>query len=458
MVVVGINSRNKTTPEINDAEKMENPKWTIKQKCVECFKGPRNFIKTLIMIICVAAVCQQISACVRKMIDIPVTTYTHFDFNKTLLYPSVTFCRDPPYKFGKMHDYDLYGHPFYVNAWENFNFANNSLDHLWEDITFNETDIFLAAGLDGLPKNIEISPTMGIAQGRCYTLIPKILSTETPSHRGYSVTLQHTQEDIDTTISRIPPGYHVYIHYTKEPFTEVTVYNGGLVDSLYVNVGETLKVKLKVDKYLMISDADNPCTTEVNYSTNACTTRYVWDLVGKAAGCSGPWMQSDLPRCSNYSSMKTLISTYLGLYQAHKCPECLRTCQTYLYNGYVADRQKQYTWDPHTSKLVNLRDYKADSSLQTQVFLYFNSMMVSVYEERYNYDGNMLLSDIGGSVGFLLGLSVIGLLDVCSKTWFIFVDPLMESKKKEEVDPSCDTADLKSKQECIEKWNLKTNN
>lgn len=44
----------------------------------------------------------QITACVQKLIEIPISTYTHFDFNKTLLYPSVTFCKEPPYKFGKM--------------------------------------------------------------------------------------------------------------------------------------------------------------------------------------------------------------------------------------------------------------------------------------------------------------------------------------------------------------------
>lgn len=60
---------------------------------------------------------------------------------------------------------------------------------------------------------------MGIAKGRCYTLIPKVFSDETGGHKGYSVTLQHTQEDIDTTGSVRPPGYDVYIHYTKEPFT-----------------------------------------------------------------------------------------------------------------------------------------------------------------------------------------------------------------------------------------------
>ncbi|GBP36654.1 Protein yellow [Eumeta japonica] len=43
-----------------------------------------------------------VTACVQKLMNKPITTHTHFDFNQTLLYPSVTFCREPPYKFDKM--------------------------------------------------------------------------------------------------------------------------------------------------------------------------------------------------------------------------------------------------------------------------------------------------------------------------------------------------------------------
>jgi hypothetical protein len=51
-------------------------------------------------------------------------------------------------------------------------------------------------------------------------------------------------------------------------FAEVSVYNGGLVDYLYSNVGETIDVKLKVDEYIMISDDDDPCISENGYSAN----------------------------------------------------------------------------------------------------------------------------------------------------------------------------------------------
>lgn len=68
----------------------------------------------------------------------------------------------------------------------------------------------------------------------------------------------------------INPNLHTILIYNLE----VTVYNGGMVDSLYVNVGETLTVKLKVDQYKMISSSDDPCINQVNYSANEVTCPY----------------------------------------------------------------------------------------------------------------------------------------------------------------------------------------
>ncbi|KAI8436485.1 hypothetical protein MSG28_010044 [Choristoneura fumiferana] len=51
-----------------------------------------------------------------------------------------------------------------------------------------------------------------------------------------------------------------------------------------------------------------------------CTTNYVSTLVGEAAGCSGPWMTSDLPRCDNYNDMRNLITTYIKAWSTMVLP------------------------------------------------------------------------------------------------------------------------------------------
>ncbi|XP_022838103.1 uncharacterized protein LOC111365136 [Spodoptera litura] len=433
-------------------EKVEDPRWKIREKCSDCIRGP-NLIKTLVVIGCVGVVLQQIIASIQKMIDIPITTYTHFDFNKTLDYPSITLCKDPPYNYDKMIDYQLYGHPSFQEEWQKFDFENNDLDEVWDNITFNANEIFVQYALDRFRHNVDLTPVMGFALGRCYTLSPKSDIKHMSQAIGYSITMRHTARDMETTVSIIPPGYHVYIHYTREPFTEVKVYNGGMVEYLYLNVGETLRVKVTVDEYKMISRSDDPCTNRLNYSANECTTRYIWKLATEEVGCSGPWIDSPLPRCSNHTSMTRLILKYRGIYESHNYSSCPRICRSLLYNGFVTDRQKYYFWDSN-NKLWSAT--KGAAALETHLYVNFNSMMVSVYEERYNYDWNLFVSDLGGSIGFLLGLSVIGLMQICGKTWRYFIKPLIKCDKKSTSVSitSAATADVKTiRQEYIDTWN-----
>lgn len=53
---------------------------------------------------------------------------------------------------------------------------------------------------------------------------------------------------------------------------EVEVYNGGLVQKLFVNVGETIEVKLTIDEYVKISGEGDTCSDEENYSANVVST------------------------------------------------------------------------------------------------------------------------------------------------------------------------------------------
>ncbi|CAK1554521.1 unnamed protein product [Leptosia nina] len=393
----------------------------IRQQCVDCFKGP-NLFKTIVVLVCITIVVYQVISCIQKLTNIPITTHSHFDFNKTIAYPSVTFCREPPYKTAKLEEYGLSSHPRFTSTWREFDFSKISLDDLWEEITYNQSDFFVQYGLDSNKDNVEVTSTLGFVYGRCFTLTPRRKDTQATKERGYSITLQHTRDDIKTTTSVTPPGYHVFVHYEKEPYTEVEVYNGGLVDYLYMNTGETLDVKLTVNEYAMISDDLTPCTNELNYSANYCTTKYVSDEVSKEANCSGPWMDSTLPRCDNYRSLRSLIAAYIDKYKNHQCDSCPRICRSLLYSAFVADRQKFYFWD---SKAKAWSYTATDANLQTQIYIHFNNMMVTVFEEKYNYDWNLFLSDLGGSVGFLLGLSVIGLIGILGNIWSNILRPLI---------------------------------
>jgi uncharacterized membrane protein len=84
---------------------------------------------------------------------------------------------------------------------------------------------------------------------------------------------------------------------------------------------------------------------------------------------------------------------------------------------------------------MNRKDYsnKHDKP-SSKVSVYFTSKMVTNLEERSNYDSSQFLADMGGSLGFLLGLSVIGFIIVLEKVLgYLFLDKMVASymQKKE---------------------------
>lgn len=62
--------------------------------------------------------------------------------------------------------------------------------------------------------------------------------------------------------------------------------------------------------------------------------------------------------------------------------------------------------------------------------------MVTNLEERSSYDSSQFLADMGGSLGFLLGLSVIGFIIVLEKILgYLFLDKMVERyRQKKDVE------------------------
>lgn len=74
----------------------------------------------------------------------------------------------------------------------------------------------------------------------------------------------------------------------------------------------------------------------------------------------------------------------------------------------------------------------------SKIKIYYTSKMVTNIEERAGYDFSQFVADMGGSLGFLLGLSVIGLIVVLEKILgYLFLNEFIEkykAKKQQKLD------------------------
>lgn len=51
----------------------------------------------------------------------------------------------------------------------------------------------------------------------------------------------------------------------------------------------------------------------------------------------------------------------------------------------------------------------------SQIYVFFSSRLVTLMEEKPAYDWSSFLAEMGGSLGFLLGLSVLGVISFFEK-------------------------------------------
>lgn len=91
------------------------------------------------------------------------------------------------------------------------------------------------------------------------------------------------------------------------------------------------------------------------------------------------------------------MSVRLTAYNHTQCG-CPEPCRTIVYSANVMSRTSQTNRVP-----------------RSQLYVYYSTKMVTVYQEKPGYDLNQFVADIGGSLGFLLGLSVLGLILMLEK-------------------------------------------
>lgn len=59
---------------------------------------PKRLVRLVVLSVCSIVVFFQLWECAMKLLHPPVSTHSHFDLNKTMYYPAVTFCREPGFK------------------------------------------------------------------------------------------------------------------------------------------------------------------------------------------------------------------------------------------------------------------------------------------------------------------------------------------------------------------------
>ncbi|KAL1398818.1 hypothetical protein pipiens_008661 [Culex pipiens pipiens] len=392
-------------------EKLKGKFWdTLHFLCYD----PKRLVRVIVLSICSVVVIFQLTECFHKLIHPPISTHSRFELNDSMQYPAITFCRNPPYKFDVMHRYNLTQHPKYASAFNKFDFNESTLEELFHEATYSKTDFFIQYGLNGLAENIEITSGMHLDMGQCFTMNPLVTTEHSWKAAGYSILLMHDTRNDEYFLGDDVPGWHVFIHDQSEGFAENRMQSSGRIEYLFVEVDEEVEVKLSTQHFYMLPSADNLCTTETDMSSTRCSELCHWHRVVDIVGCTGPWMPDiDVDQCDTANETQQLIKHYkLQADQDSVICGCFQPCSTTIYTAFVMNRKNFNITIP-----------------AGQIWLYYTSKMVTIVEEFHGYDLTQFVADLGGSLGFLLGLSVLGLIGLLEKiVELLFIRRLIAEK------------------------------
>ncbi|XP_055919178.1 degenerin unc-8 [Eupeodes corollae] len=385
-------------------------------------RDPKKLIRYIVLFICSIIVIVQLYECFSKLRNPPISTHSYFNLNDTIEMPAVTVCREPPYKENVLeelfNDKSCY-HPKYTQCWSSFPFEKIPLIDVFVNGTFEQKETFQLCGYNNEDTNVDITSSIHFNLGRCYTVRAKFPSKRVSKNSGYSMMLTHHVLKKESFKYEAEPGWHLFVHDAAEEFTEINMKASGRVEYVFAEIDEEIEIKLQSQHFSTVPTIDNACDSNEGYSDFRCGETCIWREVTNLAGCTGPWMPSvQKESCHNYDSMKNLTVSYQNKYNNEDNPncECVEPCHSKIFSTYIQNRKPFIQPKP-----------------TTQIWIYYTSKLITMIEDRPSYDTTQFIADMGGTLGFLLGLSVLGLIGILEHiTLLIFGGIIKKIQLKEE--------------------------
>ncbi|KAH8326035.1 hypothetical protein KR067_013185 [Drosophila pandora] len=358
------------------------------------FRDPAKLIRYGVLFACCIVVIVQLYECFAKLYNPPISTHSYYNLNDTIEMPAVTICREPAYREDVLTNLSggMCPHPKYATCWIDYPFGEIPLSEFFENSTYDMSDTFIYYGLNGHANNLETDSSMHFYMGRCTTLRPKEASKRVSKSVGYSILLEHSKSVTSTSdVDTGSVGWHVFIHEKKENFTEINMRGSGRVEYVFVNVNEEIEIKLQSQFFSNVQTRDEACSSE-----------------------------------EGYSDLNLFIFRVYESEDDYDC-NCIQPCQSRIYTTFIQSRK---TWNQPEARSL--------------IYIYYTTKLISMIEERPSYDTTQFIADVGGSLGFLLGLSVLGLIGILEHLTLFFCGGFIKKMQQKEKRKTANSEDGQS--------------
>ena len=418
------------------------------------------FVKVLRVLIWISTVTlctyfmfKQLADCLNKLSNPPIVTQTQIKNFDYMSYPAVTFC----YKNTKGQGYDdiilmeqfNFSSPYYWidfssgtyenYPWHTFPFGNISVAEVWELSTYNFVDLTHFGGkyatafeseseigprtksrvlvfmesLNQIParyQGVLVSSRFFHDHGQCYTVKPPAEGDKpVPGEQhGYQMYFLLIQGKPNRTQLIAPGGFDIFIHDEDHWWSENPLMNRG--ETLHVETGHMAGIQIQNTRYNTLSRPDAECNenrSRDDLSYSECIEKCRWRKITSDIPCLTPFMDTgeSLPMCENEDDFLESMDRYrqwTDRWTRESCvKECKPDCKIKIYRA----------------QLVKKVPLLVDSDTEVpehhcHLHIYYDSGFSEELNETWGYDMTLFIGDFGGSLGFLLGISILSIIEI----------------------------------------------
>jgi len=359
----------------------------------------RRVVWCFFMVVCITIATIQVQDRVRYYLSVPVAVNVRVTMKDSLRFPAFTVCNKNPFNISEFRRIRAKQIEVSGNANETSDkihlivgFEGMDAKQVW-DQTAHRSEYLIKECWFG--RNINCNQvgkwqTVYTYMGVCYSFLLDNHSVKTTGMFNHLYLKLHDPEKL---VYKDDPGWKILIHDRRDtPVIDVRTHGNTL------NRGWGKDIRIYIREFKTLNTWGRPCEEDGSYSQ--CISECFEAVAASKMTCRLPFMNiSWMNYCStpqSYRANEKIVDelVFYGRWSSSQC-HCQRRCE-----------QDIYVPSTETYQMT------ADEKNLSKIRLYYQDFTFDDIEESYDYGAVSLLCDIGGSLGFLLGVSVLTLFEI----------------------------------------------
>ncbi|XP_065347141.1 acid-sensing ion channel 1C-like isoform X1 [Cloeon dipterum] len=389
----------------------------------------RRVLWAVVLVICLSLMLAQCMDRVMRYIAEPVNVNVRITRSTSLEFPTVTVCHKSPYNITKALELLIKAKLLPKNATGKM----VKIPQLAGLNGMTSTDIWTDLALDAN----SFIPECWFGRGITCDAVGKWSLTFTTIGPCYTYQMENARTNLTNTFNNL----NVVFQDQKDPSSvagvRVVLHEPGespsvlvRTDSMSADFGWARDVKLELRKFQTLNTKKNPCSDDPEYSAEHCISECFQSAVAAVVKCRLPFMNAGESSADTFRVMRYLCSAFkctvardnnsfvpsdcnnpddyaeandvldnmlnLGGWRKHDC-DCLHECQETTFLSYP----ENVAYD--------------NNKIRIRVF--YTELVFEDIQEEFAYTMIALLCDIGGTLGLMMGASVLTVCELLEVAW-----------------------------------------